>query len=110
MIEGILGTKTAEKIMLHIYHYGETHPSVIARDCGISKTAVVNQLDRFERAGILVSKLAGRTRLYMFNPKSPFFNPFREIIQIAYESIPIEKRADLFSARRRPRRKGKPIL
>ena len=110
MLEGIFGNLTAEKVLLHIYHYGEIHASGVANDFGVSITPILNQLKRFEISGILVSKEIGKSRVYMFNPKSPYLKPIKNILKIAYESIPLEKRAEIFKIRRRPRRKGKPII
>jgi DNA-binding transcriptional ArsR family regulator len=109
MLEGIFGNKTAEKVLLHIYHYGEIHASAIAEDYEIYKNSVSKQLDRFENAGILISKQVGKSRIYSLNKKSPFHSAITEILRIAYESIPLEERMKLFRVRRRPRRKGKPI-
>lgn len=109
MLEGIFGNKTAEKVLLHVFHYGESHASVIAKDFKVSLNAVIQQLNRFEVAGVLVSKEAGRSRIYTFNPKSPLKKPVSELIEIAYEAIPLSERQVLFAARRRPRRKGKPV-
>ncbi|PWU16595.1 MAG: hypothetical protein C5B49_10425 [Bdellovibrio sp.] len=109
MLEGIFGNKTAEKVLLHIFHYGESHGSGIAHDFRIALNPVLQQLDRFEVAGVLVSKQAGRSRIYSFNPKSPFSRPVKELIEVAYEGIPLIERKKLFSTRRRPRRKGKPV-
>lgn len=110
MLEGIFGNKTAEKVLLHVYHYGEIHASAIAQDYGAALNPIKSQLDRFERAGILVSKQAGRTRLYFFNPKSVFLGPVRELLKLTYEAIPLKEREKIFASRRRPRRKGKPVL
>lgn len=110
MLEGIFGNQTAEKALLHIYHYGEIHASAIAQDYGIALNPVKGQLDRFEQAGVLASKEVGRSRLYFFNPKSVFLGPLKEMLKIAYESIPLKERETLFASRRRPRRKGKPVL
>ena len=110
MIEGVLGNKTAEMVLLHIHHYGESHAAAISNDLKLSQTAVRGQLNRFEKAGILTSKEIGRSRVYSFNPKSPFTKPVKELISVAYESIPLYKREKLFKTRRRPRRKGKPVL
>jgi predicted ArsR family transcriptional regulator len=110
VIEGIFGNRTAEKVLLHIYHYHEIHAAAIASDYRIAESQVRRQLDRFETAGILVSKQVGRTRLYSLNQKSPFASPIRKIVEIAYESLPLAERVHLFSARRRPRRKGKIII
>lgn len=109
MLEGILGNKTAEKVLLHIFHYGESHGSAIAQDFKMALNPVRQQLDRFERAGVLVSKEMGRSRVYSFNPKSPLVKPLREIVEIAYEAIPLSDREQIFRVRRRPRRKGKPV-
>ena len=110
LLVGLLGNRSAEIALLFIYHYGEIHASAIAADAGLHKTAVLNQLDRFERAGVLVSKQFGRSRVYSFNPKSPFTRPLKELVKIAYESILPEERAELFKTRHRPRRKGKPVI
>lgn len=108
MLEGIFGNKTAEKVLLHIFHYGESHAAVIAKDFKVSVNAVVQQLNRFELAGVLISKEAGRSRVYSFNPKSPLVKPVTQLIEMAYDSIPLNERQVLFLTRRRPRRKGKP--
>lgn len=110
MLEGIFGNRTAERVLLHVFHYGEIHASAIAKDYGVALNPVKGQLDRFERAGILVSKEMGRTRVYSFNPKSVLVKPVKELLGIVYEAIPLREREKIFGVRRRPRRKGKPVL
>jgi hypothetical protein len=110
MLEGIFGNKTAERVLLHIFHYGEIHASAIARDYEMALNPIKGQLDRFERAGVLVSKELGRSRVYSFNPKSPFTSPVKSLVQMVYDSIPLRERESIFAERRRPRRKGKPVL
>lgn len=109
MLEGIFGNKTAEKILLHIFHYGESHASAIARDFNIALNPVIQQLNRFELSGVLVSKEVGRSRVYTFNPKSPLAKPVKDLIEMAYDSISLSEREKIFQIRRRPRRKGKPV-
>jgi hypothetical protein len=110
MLEGIFGNRTAEKALLHIYHYGEIHASAIAQDYGVALDPIKKQLERFEVAGVLSARQVGRSRVYSFNPKSPFVSPLKELLKIAYESIPLREREQIFATRRRPRRKGKPVL
>ena len=110
MLEGIFGNKNAERALLHVFHYGEIHASAIAKDYEISLTPIKAQLERFEAAGLLTSRLIGRSRVYALNPKSVWTTPIREILKIAYNSIPLKERSLIFQARRRPRRKGKPVL
>lgn len=109
MLEGIFGNKTAEKVLLHIFHYGESHASAIASDFKMTLNPIIQQLNRFESAGVLISKNVGRSRIYSFNAKSPILKPVKDLIEIAYESISLSERQKLFQARRRPRRKGKPV-
>lgn len=109
MLEGIFGNKTAEKVLLHIFHYGESHASAIAKDFEVAVNPIIQQLNRFEQAGVLVSKESGRSRIYSFNPKSPLSRPIKDLIELAYESISLTERQKIFETRRRPRRKGKPV-
>lgn len=110
MLEGIFGNRTAEKVLLHILHYGEIHASAIAQDHHVALTPIKRQLERFEGAGILVSKEMGRARVYSFNPKSPLTGPVKDLLNMVYESISLREREQIFGTRRRPRRKGKPVL
>ena len=110
MLEGIFGNKTVEKVLLSIYHYGEIHAQAIASDFDVALNPIRAQLDRLEKVGVVISKPAGRMRLYQFNPKSPYSKLVKEIVKLLYESIPLSEREKLFKVRRRPRRKGKPII
>ena len=111
MLDLILGSKTAQKIFLHLYHHGESYPSAVAREMKVSLGAAQKQFERFELAGIILSKRQGRTRVYQFNQKSgTIVKHFKEIIKVVYHSIPLRERQMLFSVRRRPRRFKKPVL
>jgi len=110
MIEAIVGNRTAERVLLHIYHYGEIHAAAIASDYGTVVNPIRLQLERFENGNIFVSKAVGRTRLYSFNQKSPYVKPLMEILKITYEAIPLKEREQIFNQRRRPRKKGKMVL
>lgn len=110
MIEAIFGNETAAKLMLYLFHYGEAYASGISKDMSITLSQVQKQLDRFEESGILVSKLMGKVRIYTFNPKVSVTKKLKELIQVFYDAIPLEQKEELFSVRRRPRRKNKPVI
>ena len=110
MLDKILGSATAQKIFLHLYHHGETYPTAVAKDFNISLGQVQRQFDRFEEAGLIISKLSGRTRIYQFNKKQVLVNPFIEMVKRVYESIPLHEKEEIFHIRRRPRRRGKPVI
>ena len=109
-LDQLFGSVTTKRILLHLFHYGEIHAAGIAHDYKSSDTPFTRQLNRLEDAGILVSKLVGRTRSYQFNPKSAYTNALRKLVEVAYETIPLPEREKIFHERRRPRRKGKPVL
>jgi len=110
MLDKILGSEIAMKIMFHLVHYKEIYPSAVAKDYKLALSAVQNQFARFEDAGILVSKLVGRTRVYMFNNKSKVAKAFYEFVKLYYDGLSISDREKIFETRRRPRRQGKPII
>lgn len=110
MLEGIFGNQTAEKVLLSLLHYGETYVAAIAHDFRIAENPVRAQLERLEQSGVIHSKLAGRTRLYSFNPKNPYTKALKQLVEVLYEAIPLREREQIFKVRRRPRRKGKPVL
>ena len=86
MLEGLLGNKSAEKVMLALYAKEELHASAIAKLYNTSLDPIKKQLERFEEAGFLVSRVVGRSRLYSFNKKNPIFNPLQELLAIAYKT------------------------
>lgn len=110
MIEFIFGNDSAEKVLLHIFHYGEIHAAAIAKDYGIAVTPLKLQLERFERGGLLKAKTYGRLRVFSFNEKCVWTNPVLEILKIAYNSISLDEKEKIFGERRRPRLKEKPII
>ncbi len=110
MNEKLFGNKTALLVLLQLYHHHEAHARGIATDIGKSLSPVQNQLDRFEQAGVLVSKKMGQTRIYSFNMKFPITRPFKEMIKIIYSNIPLSEHKELFPVRRKPRAKRKTVL
>lgn len=95
----ILGNKTAEKVLLHVYHFESSYASQIARDHGIHLYSVQKQLERFAQGGILNKERRGRTVLYSFNHRNPFSKPLQQLIKEVYDSIPLEEKSGLFSPR-----------
>jgi len=110
MLEAILGNQTAEKVLLSLFHYGQSYVRAIAQDFGVSETPVRAQLERLEKSGVIHSQLVGRTRVYSFNAKSPYSKPLQALVDVAYRAIPLKQREQIFASRRRPRSKGKPVL
>ena len=83
MLEGLFGNKSAEKVMLSIFVYGELHASAIAQQHTTALDPIKKQLERFEEAGFLISRVVGRSRLYKFNETNPLIKPLKELLKIA---------------------------
>jgi DNA-binding MarR family transcriptional regulator len=109
LLAGLLGTETAEKALLYLQNYGSGHPRAIAVTFDIAVSQIQRQLERFEREGLLVSRLVGRTREYQWNPRYLFLTELRALLEKALEHLPADYREKYFRARTRPRRKGKPL-
>jgi hypothetical protein len=89
MLEGIFGNASAEKVLLYLEQYGEGYATAIARTFdGLSLNMAQRQLERFERAGALISSLQGRTRLYTWNPRYPFRRELRALLRKALDQLP----------------------
>lgn len=86
MLEGLLGNKSAEKVMLALYVNEELHASAIAQIYQTALDPLKKQLERFEEAGFLVSRSVGRSKLYSFNQDHPLIGPLKEMLEIAYKA------------------------
>ena len=87
MLEGLFGNKSAEKVMLSIFNYGEIHASAIAQIHNTAVDPIKKQLERFEEAGFLSSRVVGRSKLYKFNEENPLTEPLKQILLIAKLNI-----------------------
>jgi len=108
MLEPILGSVSIERVLVFILARKEGYAREIARFFDTGLDPIQKQLEKLELGGVLVSYTAGRTRLYMFNPRYPFLKELRGLLEKALSFYPEEEREELMMSRRRPRRRGKP--
>lgn len=108
MLESLFGGATAEKVLLYLASHGEGYAKEIADRFSIPFSMVQKQLMKFEAAGLLVSHLQGRARVYGWNPRYPLREEAVALLRRALEFLPADERQRYFRARRRPRRAGKP--
>ena len=109
MLVPVLGSRGSENVLIFIAARSEGYAREISRHFDMDISTVQNQLDKLELGGILVSSARGRTRIYTFNPRYPFLNELKQILEKALSFYPEEEREKLVMNRRRPRRRGKPI-
>ena len=109
MLEPLLGSTNAERVLVFILTRNEGYVREIARVVDGDPDSIQKQLAKFESGGVLVSRAAGRTRLYSFNPRYPFLKELKSLLEKALSFYPEQKREALLMNRRRPRRRGKPL-
>ena len=109
MLEPLLGSATCEKVLVFILTRNEGYATGIAEFFDTDLYGVQKQLEKLEVGGVLVSRTAGRTRLYQFNPRYPFLDELRNLLEKALSFYTEEERDQLLMNRRRPRRRGKPL-
>lgn len=109
MIETLLGSKNAERVLMYIFAREEGYAREIAGFHGTDLKSIQLQLDKFEKNGVLVSRSVGRTRPYMFNLRYPFLNELKNLLEKALSFYPQEERDELIMNRRRPRARGKTL-
>jgi len=109
MIEPILGSDNAEKVLIFLFARKQGYAAEIAAFFDTDLSPIQNQLKKFEDGGILVSLLAGRTRLFQFNPAYAFLPELQELLKKAFQFYPPGEIERLKMNRRRPRRTGKPL-
>ncbi len=109
MIEVLLGSKNAERVLIYIFSREEGYPREIARFFNTDLKSIQKQMDKLEAGGVLVSREVGRTRPYVFNPRYPFLNELKGLLEKAFSFYPQVEQDELMLNRRRPRARGKTI-
>ncbi|MGD2156033.1 MAG: winged helix-turn-helix domain-containing protein [Anaerolineales bacterium] len=109
LLEPLLGSTNAERVLIYILARDEGYARQIARFFDADPDSIQKQLTRMEDAGILVSRSAGRTILYQFNPRYAFLPELKSLLEKALQFYPEDERDRLTMNRRRPRRRGKPL-
>ncbi len=109
MLQAVVGSPTAEKVLLYMQNYEQAYGREIADTFDIAQSQVQKQLTKLETGGVLVSRMIGRTRLYQWNPRNPLVPSLRELLSLALDSLPAVERQRYYRRRTRPRRSGKAL-
>ncbi len=109
MIEQLLGSKSAEKVLLFLANYDEGYAKDIADTFGTALFSIQKQLLKFEQAGILVSQEKGKTRIFSWNPRYPLRKELLVLLKRSLELMPESETKAYFRKRQRPRRTNKPL-
>ena len=83
MLQPIFGSKSSEEVLAFLVLHPEGYASEIAGVAGLDLFAVQQQLVKFEHAGLLYSRTAGRKRIYAFDPRYPLLGELKRLIRRA---------------------------
>lgn len=109
MLEPLFGSINRERVLLYLYSRDEGYAREIARFYKTDLSQIQKQLERLEVGNIVYSKNLGKTRLYSLNPRYPFLDELKALLEKVISFIPADEFEKLTRSRRRPRRKGKPL-
>jgi hypothetical protein len=109
MLASLLGSLSSERILLYLAARQEGYAREMSRFYQTSVTPIQKQLEKLAAAGILCSRVLGRTRLYTFDPRYPFKAELEALLHKALSFYPAPVQEALLLNRRRPRRPGKPL-
>ena len=109
MLESLFGSIYRERVLIFILCRDEAYATEIARFYDVNVYTIQNQLERLEMGGILVSRMVGRTRIYVFNPRYAFLKEIKALLEKVLLFYPEDEVERLTMNRRRPRRRGKPL-
>ncbi len=109
MLEALLGSKNAERVLIYLFAREQGYAREIAQFFETDLRPIQNQLEKFEAAGVLVSQTVGRTRPYMFNPRYYFLPELKSLLEKALQAYPTDFQDNLRLNRRRPRARGKDL-
>ncbi len=84
MLTPLLGTENSERVLIFLLARNEGYAREIAQFFDTNLYAIQRQLDKLEVGGVLVSRMVGRTRLYQFNPRYPFLNELKQLLEKAF--------------------------
>ncbi|HEY59711.1 MAG TPA: winged helix-turn-helix transcriptional regulator [Anaerolineae bacterium] len=109
MLETILGSVNIERVLIFILARKDGYAREISRFYDTDLDPIQKQLEKLEIGGVLVSRKAGRTRLYSFNQAYPFLQELKSLLKKALSFYPEEEHERLVMVRMRPRRNKKPL-
>ncbi|MBN2410855.1 winged helix-turn-helix transcriptional regulator [candidate division KSB1 bacterium] len=109
MLEALIGSKVREQILVYLTGRQEGYAREIAAYYQSSLSPFQIQLERLENGNILVGKNSGKTRIYTFNPRYPFLNELKKLLEKTITFLPVKEQENLLIVRKRPRRKNKSL-
>lgn len=100
MLKQLFGSKNAERILLFLWVNERCYATQIQKACDCALTPLQHILRKFELAGILISTLQGRKKLYHLNPNYLFHLELKALLQKGFSHLLAEEKKHLFVYKR----------
>ena len=98
MLETILGSISAERVLLFLAARGEGYATEIARIFDTDLSPIQNQLDRMERGGLIKHVKQGRKKVYCLDPDFQLASELDALVTAAMEHLSASQRRKLVPA------------
>jgi predicted nucleotidyltransferase len=95
MLETILGSVSAERVLLFLAARGEGYATEIARVFDTDLSPIQNQLDRMERGGLIKHEKQGRKKVYSLDADCPLAPELDALVTAAMAKLPASLRKKL---------------
>ena len=90
LLKALLGSTGCCRVLLLLHRLEESYAREIALFWDCSLFPVQKQLEKLERGGVLQSRMAGRTRLYSFDPVCPLHREIRQLLKRSMSLFPLD--------------------
>jgi hypothetical protein len=97
MLATLLGSKSAERILLFLLVNECVYASEVQKAYGIPLTPLQSMFQKLEKAGVLLHEAQRNTKLYRFHPAYPLLDELKVLLKKAFIHLPIEEKRMLFS-------------
>jgi hypothetical protein len=97
VLEAILGSKSAERVLLFLLVNQCCYASEIQKIHGIALTPLQSILCKLEKAGVITFEMRGKAKVYRFNPSYPLLDELKALLKKAFVRLPPEEKKVLFS-------------
>lgn len=111
MLEVLLGSKNAERVLQFILARNSAYAREIALFYDVSPSVIKKQLEKFEIGNIIVGRNVGNIRIYELNQRNSLIKELTALLLKARSNYEPDERARLVRKdRSRPRSKNKPLI
>lgn len=97
MLTNLLGSKSAERVLLFLLVNEYGYASEIQKAYHISLTPLQSIIRKLEKGGVLIYELQQKKKLYRINPEYPLFDELKALLKKGFVCLPFEEKKVLFS-------------